>query len=236
VILLRSSEVPPRRGALARCARPRGAGLLVALSLLAAGCREASPPPPPSAVAVPAEALRDGRTQLDFAKEWAEVVAISDEQQRDARAAAMRSSWEGRRYRWYGYALPGLCFPESRRCVVHVFERGDAKLSAALGGSMPELRLTEAGYAALAASCRGKAACVVSFEGLLAEARTDPQMPLGLVFDGVEIEGARDPAPGERWWREALATPPGYTPRAPRADPKDAAVAIDLGALKQKQF
>jgi hypothetical protein len=221
-------------GLAGRALRPRGAGLLLSLSLLAAGCREAAPPPSP--VATPAETPRDGRTQLDFAREWAEVVAIPDAEERDARAAAMRSSWEGRRYRWRGYALPGLCFPESRRCVVHVFERGDVKLSAAVGGAMPELRLTEAGYAALAAGCRGRAACVVTFEGRLAEARTDPEMPLGLSFDGVEIDGARDPEPGERWWREAFAAPPGYTPRAPRADPKDAAVAIDLGVLKQKRF
>src|SRR5687767_7368385 len=102
---------------------PRYLEVHLALSLALCACQGpggTSPEPPKTAsVAAPASGpVEDTRTQFDFARDWAQVDAIEEEEEQAKQALALGRQWQGRRYRWYGYTVPGLCVEAERRCNV----------------------------------------------------------------------------------------------------------------------
>jgi hypothetical protein len=181
-------------------------------------------------------ASKDERSQFDFAKEWATISKITDDDERIKRGLALASQWKGHVYSWYGFFMPGLCFPERESCFAQIFDRKKTESPDSLGGFLPELRFTKEAYGTLRAGCQAKEACVVYFEGLLSEVHTDPNAPLAFTFTNVSVEKTREVSPEEQWWKEPLTLPAGVTKRKLPADINDQAKPIDLSALTKKEF
>jgi hypothetical protein len=115
---------------------------------------------------------------------------------------ALGERWQGRTYRWTGYALANLCTRAIRSCAINVFDQKTPSRGR-LGGFFPMVRFSAAGFERIKRGCAGEAQCVVSFEGRLVEARTDPERALRLVFEDAAVHGARQPRAGEEWFAKA---------------------------------
>ncbi len=140
-------------------------------------------------------------TPESFAVQWSRIYVLPDElPQKEQMAEQLQKHWLGRKVRWTGAALAGLCLFEKRRCSVNPFERTRTTQLEPLGGFHPLVDMTEAGWEAMRLGCAGQPQCVITFTGELAEVIAEPGRPLGMTFSGVEIEQARQPLPEERWF------------------------------------
>jgi len=195
-------------------------GAFVALALIGAGCTRATAATAPGTGAFPAAGAAPGAVGgavpgtgagagagapvLDPRDQYALVADLEaalrlGEDDRDAAYDDLRRAWAGRRYAWEAFFVPVLC-ARADACAVVPFDHA-RRAAPIVQGWLPRLRLDGAGLAALHDACAPHAACVVRFEGTLAEITVSTALPTALTFSDVKIAGARDAAPGEAWFR-----------------------------------
>jgi hypothetical protein len=193
-------------------------GAFGALALIGAGCtRATAATPPPLAAPAPAIGTEPGTMGpgagavtaaaapvLDARDQYALVADLEaalrlGEDDRDAAYDTVRRAWAGRRYSWEAFVVPMLC-ARADACVVVPFDHA-RRATPIVQGWLPRLRLDGTALAALRTACAAHAACVIRFEGTLAELNVSTALPTALTFSDVKIAGARDAAPGEAWFR-----------------------------------
>jgi hypothetical protein len=180
--------------------------VLIALVIAAAAsCRQGTPTP------------------FDFAREWAAVDALADEAARSAQGQALATRWRGKRYRWTGYALAGLCVQAQKKCSINPFQRPKTASPERLGGMFPLITFNDAGWAALKQRCQGRETCLVTFEGLLTEVRTDIDEMLALTFEDASVVDARATTEADTYWDAPRKS--ATQQRALHVRPEDAVVS-----------
>lgn len=143
--------------------------------------------------------LRDGRSAQDFATAWR---ATYDAEEPALARMVLGDDWVGRQYRWTAYALAGLC--RDTTCSVRLLPTAEVHRHR-LGGGMARVRFTPDAMARLTRECSGEAGCEVEFEGMLTRARTSPELPLRLDFEGGRVHAVR--APDARWFARPKRAP-----------------------------
>jgi hypothetical protein len=119
----------------------------------------------------------------------------------------IRSTWQGRRYRWDVALVPALC-RTADTCVAMPFDHLRHPELDIVQGWLPRLDLTADTHAALLRDCEPHHPCVFTFEGELDRFVLDPQDPTSIGFADVQIASIRAATPDESWIRR---------PRHPRA-------------------
>ena len=163
---------------------------------LLASCRTASEPdaaPETTPEATPVDA-RDQYALL------ADIEAtIGNALARDAAAmAAVRSKWQGNRFRWELASVPLFC-RSATACHVAPFDHARFPDRRIQQGWMPQLELDDAGYAELGRLCAGRKVCVVEVEATMRELVFDPELATAVRLADVRLLRARDGKPDESW-------------------------------------
>ncbi len=169
--------------------------------LLAVGCSSRAAPTltkelavEPVATTTRDEGELDTRDQYALMAELAATHEIDDIERLDDAYTAIRSRWEGRRYRWE--VRSGYCARE--RCWVNAIDY--AKLgTSAPPGALPEVAWSEGERAKLQEQCEGIPSCVVRMEATLSELQLASDLSLALKFTNGRVLDTRAARPGENW-------------------------------------
>lgn len=161
-------------------------------------------------------------TPFDFAREWAAVDALEHETERAAQGKALATRWQGKSYRWTGYAIAGLCVQAQKKCSINPFQRPQTPSPQRLGGMFPLVTFNDAGWSALKERCHARETCIVTFEGKLTQVRTAIDEMLGLSFEDAVVVDARATTEADTYWD---APPKLATPRALNIRREDAVVS-----------
>ena len=146
------------------------------------------------------------RTPHDFGAAWRQIVEAKQTSVQAARSKELREQWRGKRYRWTGATVAGMC--RGRACPINVFPRKTDPHIRWLGGFFPKVSLTEDGWDKMRAGCKGLHSCVVTFEGTLAEVVVEPGTPLRLDFENAKVLEARPERSDEGWFERAVVRCP----------------------------
>lgn len=117
----------------------------------------------------------------------------------------LRQAWVGKRYRWRGATVAGLCLDATKTCSVNVFPRKTDPHIKWLGGFFPTVELTPKAWSRMREVCAEHNACVIEFEATLRDMRADLDAPLKLDFVHAALIEARPERPGEGWFEAPVA-------------------------------
>ncbi len=181
------------RHSIALLAVPVALAGIVALTVAAA--RDEAPADPRPRIA----------KTIDPRDQYALVAEIIDARARQgaelpAALQAVRSTWQGRRFRWEVALVPALC-RSTHDCVAMPFDHLRHPELHIVQGWLPRLELDEPTHAALLRDCAPHRRCVFTFEGELDRFVLDPENPTSIGFSDVEILSVRAATPGESWVR-----------------------------------
>lgn len=185
--------------------------LLVLLPVLAACTTHAevevvieeAAPEPASESAEPVVRAAESAPGLDSRNAYALAADIADalaepSLTRAQSLEAVRTDWQGKRYRWDVAVSEALCTNESA-CNVLPFDYASQQ-ARIVQGWLPRLTLTEETHADLMARC-GAGLCVATVEATLSSFVLSPDDPTSLTLSDTSILGVRARREDESWVR-----------------------------------
>lgn len=190
---------------------------VLAAALLLSACGEpaapsgpasAAPSSAPAPASEPASPPAAAVTELDARDAYALLAAIetaeaSDEDALGPALEAVRSDWEGHRYRWEAMRVDGLCV-SAATCLVAPFDLGrfDHPVHASF---LPAVAMSEAEFAHLGELCAPHTGgCVFTFEGTLETLELSLAAPTSMHLSEAHVVSARPLREGEYY----LSRPP----------------------------
>ena len=200
--------------------------LFAALALAACGPRESTPvasgvtPPAASPQVAPPPAVApagiEPRDQYAMLEEMLAAERVPVETQAES-VAAVRSRWEGHRYRWEMMRVAGLC-TRADSCLFAPFDlaRFAHPIDAAF---LPQVTFDAAGFSALRDQCAAHGGtCVVTFEATLTSFTFSIAEPTTLTLTNARVVSARNIRDGEYFLSRPPRVPSGpSTPQIRRA-------------------
>lgn len=188
--------------------------LLLTCLLSLVACDQPKTAPAPAAPVPPTKATTklsvepstlSKKTPLDFGAAWRAILETQDPAQASLASVMLRQAWLGKRYRWTGATVAGLCLDATRTCSINVFPRKSDPHLRWLGGFFPTLEMTPKAWAAFREGCATKNSCVLDFEATLRDMRADLDAPLKLEFADAKVFGARAERAEEGWFVTPIA-------------------------------
>lgn len=170
---------------------------------------EPAPQAPAAPTAPKAKAPRppvlSTKTPHDFGAAWRAILETEDPNQASLASVMLRQAWVGKRYRWRGATVAGLCLDAARTCSVNVFPRKTDPHVKWLGGFFPTVEMTPDAWKRFRQGCASQESCVIEFEATLRDMRADLDAPLKLEFVGAWVHETRPELAGEGWFVAPVA-------------------------------